>query len=99
DDRNPQSLGRLGDALDRLRQLPADLGLFGVPEVEAIGQRQRLAAGTGDVQGCAEHGLRARGEWVELADRRPVERDGESPVGGKQPLEGRVQSRPPYWDR
>src|SRR3954464_7828940 len=50
--------------------------------------RERLAAGAGDVSSGTEHCLRAGGEGVELADRRPVERDGETAVRGQQTEDG-----------
>ena len=60
DDRDAELLGGLGDALDRLRELPADLGLLRVAEVEAVGEPDRLAAGAGDVQRRAETAQRGR---------------------------------------
>src|SRR5439155_2209155 len=78
---------------DRLSQLPADLGLFGIPKVEAVGQSQRLAPGTGDVPGRTEHGFRARDERVELAHRRAVERDRQTSVRRQQTQDGGIQSR------
>ena len=54
-----ERLARLRHPLDRLGELPADLGLLGVAEVEAVGEAERLAAGAGDVarrledRGCA----------------------------------------------
>ena len=78
DDRNPQRLCRLRDGLDRLRQFPADLRLLGVAEVEAVGQRERLAAGAGDVARRAEHRRATRLARMATAGRRPVERDREA---------------------
>src|SRR5437773_278401 len=49
DDRYAERVGRDRDRLDRLAELPRDLGLLGVAEVEAVGQRERRAAGTRDV--------------------------------------------------
>ena len=57
DDRNPQLVRGLGDPVDRLRQLPADLGLLGVAEVQAVGERERLAARAGDVERRAKTAL------------------------------------------
>ena len=78
--RDAERLGGLRDALDRLGQLPADLGLLRVAEVQAVGKPERLAAGAGDVARGAEHGQGAGAERIALASRRPVERDGEAAV-------------------
>src|SRR4029453_467594 len=56
DDGNPERLGSFRYAVDRLRQLPADLGLLRVAEVEAVGERERLASGAGDVARRVPHG-------------------------------------------
>src|SRR6185503_3763886 len=77
DDRNLQGLSCLRDSLDRLRKLPADLGLLGITEVEAVGQRERTAAGARDLARGSKYSARARGERVELPDSWSVERDGE----------------------
>src|SRR5262249_57214299 len=52
-------------ARDRPRQLPADLGLFGIAEVEAIGEADRLAAGAGHVPRCLQHCERTAGPRIE----------------------------------
>src|SRR5207237_7956891 len=57
DDRNPERLRSLRDSVDSLGQLPADLGLLGVAEVEAVGQRERFAARAGDVARRFQHRL------------------------------------------
>ena len=99
DDRNPERLRRLGDPLDRLGQLPADLGLLRVAEVEAVGQRERLAAGAGDVARRAEH-RRAPGlARVAAAERRPVERDREPAPRRPQLQHRRVEPRPAHGAR
>ena len=67
DDRDAERLARGRHALDRLGQLPGDLRLLGVAEVEAVGDRERLAAGAGDVARRLEHGQRAAGVRVEPA--------------------------------
>ena len=51
DDRQSQRFARLRHPFDRLGKLPADLGLFGVAEVETIGETERIASCTGDVTG------------------------------------------------
>src|SRR5439155_12743744 len=54
DDRDPEGSCGMGDTLDRPSELPADLGLLGIAEVEAIGEGERLAASAGDVARGAE---------------------------------------------
>ena len=98
-DRNPQRLGRLRDPLDRLCQLPADLGLLGIAEVEAIRQRQWLAARARNVARRLEHGPGAAGKRVDFADPRTVERDGNAAIAGKQVQNRRVEPGPPHRPR
>ena len=69
DDRDAERARRGRDPVDRLRELPGDLGFLGIAEVEAVGQAERLPAGAGDVSRRAEDGLRAR---VERRARRPA---------------------------
>ena len=65
------------------RELPGDLALLRVAEVEAVGEPERLAAGAGDVPRRLEHGGRAAGARVERADPAgAVERDGEAAERG-----------------
>ena len=68
DDREAERLARLRHPLDRLGELPSDLGLLGVAEVEAVGEPERLAARTGDVARGLEDRRRTSGERVERAD-------------------------------
>ncbi len=56
----PSSFAACRDAVDRARELPGDLGPLGVAEVEAVGERDRLAAGAGDVERRVHHGAPAR---------------------------------------
>ena len=77
-------------ALDRLGELPADLRLLGVAEVEAVGEAERLAACAGDVPRGFEDRGRATGERIERADaagavereREPAERRAQAQHGG-----------------
>ena len=85
-------------SLDRLRELPADLRLLRVAEVQAVGERERLAAGARDVE---------RG----VHDGAPAGRNGSrSPSGGPSsetamparavdPQHRRVESGPPHRPR
>src|SRR5262249_4357242 len=85
DDRDLQRRGWLRDPVDRLCQLPTDLGLLRVAEVEAIGQREGTAAGARDLARRGEHRARARYERIELADTRPVERHRDPSVARTEP--------------
>ena len=69
-------------------------GLLRAAEVEAVGERERLAAGAGDVQRGAEDRAVAGRERVALAERRAVERDGDAacPVDAQ---DGGVESGAP----
>ena len=49
----PAGLAEPGDGLG---QLPGDVGLLGVAEVEVVGRPQRLGADAGEVGGALEHG-------------------------------------------
>ena len=60
DDGDAELVGGPGDALDRLLELPRDLRLLGAAEVEAVGERERFAAGARDVQRRVENGARSR---------------------------------------
>ena len=93
DDGSAERLARGRHAVDRLRELPADLRLLGVAEVEAVREADRLAADARDVARGLEHGERAAGERVETGDPAlPVEREGEAAHGGTQPEHGGVET-------
>ena len=47
--RHVERAARLGDSLDRLDQLPHDLGPLWIAEVQAVGRADRDRAGAGDV--------------------------------------------------
>ena len=97
DDRNAQRLAGLRHPLDRLGELPGDLALLGVAEVEAVGEPERLAAGAGDVARRLEHGERAACSRLERADpargRRARPRAREA---GPQPQHRGVEPRPAH---
>ena len=95
DDRNPERLGRLRHPLDRLLELPRDLRLLRVAEVETVGEPDRLAADTGDIAGRVQHGERAGTKRVALTDRRPVQRNRQAAVGRPEPEESGVQPGSP----
>src|SRR5205814_34370 len=94
DDGDAEGLGRTRDPLDRLTELPPDLGLLRVAEVEAIGESERLAAGTGDVQRSFHHCRPAGLERVTAPERRAVQRDGDA-AGAVDAQHGRVEPGPP----
>ena len=96
DDRNLEGLGRRGDAVDRPAELPPDLRLLRVAEVQAVRQRERLAARTRHVAGRVEDGLHAGGERIALAERRPVERDREAAPRWAQAEHRRVEAGPSH---
>ena len=67
-DRHPERAARRGHALDRLRELPGDLGLLRVAEVEAVREADRLASGAGDVARRLENRERAAEPRIEPRD-------------------------------
>ena len=77
DDRDTERLARLGQSLDRLGQLPGDVRLLGVAEVQAVRQPERLGADAGEVGGALVDRLgraaaRIAGDSPAVAvDRRP----------------------------
>ena len=73
-DRNAERLAGARHALDRLGQLPGDLGPLRIAEVEAVGDGERPAAGAGDVSRRLEDGERAAGPRVERGERAPRRR-------------------------
>ena len=72
-DGNRQGLSRLRNPFDRLLQLPRDFGLLGRTEVQAVRERQRLAARTRDVSSSAEDGEDAGDERIVFSGRRTLE--------------------------
>ncbi len=96
-DRHAQRLASLRHPLDRLGELPGDLALLGVAEVEAIGQPDRLGAGAGNVAHRLEHGeLPACAGPQATHTTLAVERDREPAVTGPQAEDGRVEAGPPH---
>ena len=94
DDRDAERLAGSRHAFDRLRELPGDLRLLGVAEVEAVGDRERLAAGAGDVARSFEDRQRTARVRVESSDPADsVEADGQAAVGGPEPEHGGVETR------
>ena len=55
DDRRPERAAGVAEAAHRLGQLPGDVRLLGVAEVEVVGRAQRLGADAGEVGGALEH--------------------------------------------
>src|SRR5439155_15269634 len=93
DDGHPERLGRNRDRLDGLLELPGDLRLLGIAEVEAIGQPDRPAACARHVATRVEDRLQARLERIALAGARARQRDGEAAVRRPEPQYGRVEAR------
>ncbi len=67
-DRSADRLARSRDAVDRRCELPRDLGLLGIPEVEAVREADRLTAHAGDVACGLEHRERTSRERIEPRD-------------------------------
>ena len=100
DDGNAERLTGARHALDGLGELPGDLRLLRVSEVEAVGQRERAAAGTGDVARGLEDGERAAGTGIEKGEPAgAVERHGDAPERGAQLQHGRVEAGPSHRSR
>src|SRR5258708_15074717 len=78
DNRNAELVGRLRDAFDRLLELPADLGLLRVAEVQAVRERERLPARARDVHRGLHHRAPAGRERIASAQARPVERNSDA---------------------
>ena len=94
-DRHAERLARERHPLDRLGELPADLGLLRIAEVEAVGEAERLAADAGDVAGRLEDRQLAAEAGIERADAAlPVERQREPPPRGSQAEHRCVEPRP-----
>src|SRR5258705_633582 len=98
DDGNAELIGGARDALDRLLELPADLGLLRVAEVEAVGERERLAAGARNIHRSLHHGAPARREWIALAEPPPVEGDSD-PARAVDAQHRRVETWPAHGAR
>ena len=82
--------------VDRLGELPSDLGLLRVSEVEAVREADRLPADTGNVPCGLEDGERAARERVETRDAAlAVEREREPAHRRSQPQHGGVEPRSP----
>jgi hypothetical protein len=77
-DRHPERLARLGQPLDRLDQLPGDVRLLRVAEVQTVGQPERLGAHAGQVGRALVHRLgRAAPRVARHAPAVPVDRHGD----------------------
>ena len=104
-DRHAQRQAGVAQALDRALELPGDVRLLGVAEVEAVGQAERLGAHAGEVARALEH--RLGGARVGVAGHAPavaVDRDRDRarvppsrPASGRprRPLAGRRTVREP----
>ena len=100
DDRDSERLAGERHPLDRLRELPGDLGLLGIPEVEAVGEGERMSPGARDVPYGFEHGEHA--PRARIQERKPpgaVERNRQPSEGGPELEHRGVESRPPYRPR
>ncbi len=67
DDRYAENLAGLGHPPDALFQLPVDLKLFRIAEVEAVGDGQGPGAGTGEIPRRFRNRYRPAGIGIEIA--------------------------------
>ena len=96
-DGNAEHLARARHALDRLGQLPRDLGLLRVAEVETVGCGKGATSRAGDVAGGLEDRAGARGPCGRRRGAAgAVERDGEPAQRGPEAQNGCVEARPPH---
>ena len=83
---------------DGFLELPHDLGLFGVPEVQAVGDADGPGADAGQVPaGFGDGDLPARPRIEIGVERVPVEGHGQGPFRALDPQDGGVrpgQERP-----
>ena len=94
DDRDRERAAGVREAGDRARELPGDVGLLRVAEVEAVGEPERLGADAGEVGAALEHGL--DGAAVGVAGDPPpvaVDRDRDRRAAGQ--LRARRRRPPP----
>src|SRR5579862_3977625 len=66
-DRGIEFLAGLGDAVDDLRKLPHDVGLFGIAEVEAVGGADRCRSGASNFARGFRDGVHGAEPWIEIA--------------------------------
>ena len=77
-DRHAERAAGVAEAGDGARELPRDVRLLGVAEVQAVRQAQRLGADAGEVGRALEHGLDGAAVWVGGdAAAVAVDRDGD----------------------
>jgi hypothetical protein len=86
------------DAVDRLRELPADLRSLGIAEVEAIGERERLAAGFHHLPRRLHGRLITRAKRIVAPEWGAVERYGD-PADAVDAQHGSTGPRPPHRPR
>ncbi len=93
DDRDSKRLAGDGDALDRLGQLPGDLGPLRIAKVETVGDGERLTARARDVPGGFEDCGGPARVWIEAANPAgAIERDREAAKRRPQPQHGGVEA-------
>ena len=78
-DGNFQLLAGFGDAVNHLRELPHDVRLFGIAEVQAVGGADRSGAGAGHVARGFRHGMHGAQARIEIAPASvAIERHGQA---------------------
>jgi hypothetical protein len=97
DDGDSERLARFRHPLDCLRELPGDLGLLRVPEVEAVRDRKRPSARTGDVSRGFEDCELPAGAWIKRGEPAgAVQRDREPAERGAEAEHGGIETRTPH---
>ena len=83
-DRYCERITGFGHAVDGLRQLPHDLGMGWIAEVQAVDERERVGAHTGKVQCRFDHHHGGAPARISVAPAViAVDRDSQSPTGGR----------------
>ena len=86
----------VAEALHRTGELPGDVRLLRVAEVQAVGEAERLGAHAGEVARALEHRLHRAG--VGIAGHAPavaVDRHGDRAAARRRPRAGAPRRRPP----
>ena len=92
DDRDRERPAGVAEAAHRLGQLPGDVRLLGVAEVEAVGQAERLRADAREVRRALEHRLERAAVRVG-GDAPAVAVDRERDPGGHTVARGQLEHR------
>jgi hypothetical protein len=95
DDRGPERPAGISHPPHRLDELPQDLGMLGVAKVQTVRDGERPGPGHRDVSSGLRDGVLSPQVGVECAVARiRVGRQGQSPVGPRNPDHRGIPSRP-----